>query len=53
MTSTVLKGPREGFVENIKTNMSLLRRRVIRIIGESMALLLPAFFVAVRNSCKS
>ena len=27
-TSTVLKGPREGFVENIKTNMSLLRRRL-------------------------
>ncbi len=27
-TSTVLKGPREGFVENLNTNMSLLRRRL-------------------------
>ncbi|MCI6542584.1 MAG: spore germination protein [Firmicutes bacterium] len=26
-TSAVLKGPREGFVEDIKTNISLLRRR--------------------------
>lgn len=27
-TSTVIKGPREGFVEDIKTNMVLLRRRI-------------------------
>ena len=27
-TSTVVKGPREGFVENINTNLSLLRRRL-------------------------
>lgn len=27
-TSTVIKGPREGFTENIETNMSLLRRRI-------------------------
>lgn len=27
-TGTVIKGPREGFVENIKTNMVLLRRRI-------------------------
>lgn len=26
--STVISGPREGFTENIKTNMSLLRKRV-------------------------
>lgn len=25
-TSTVLKGPREGFVENLKTNLSILRK---------------------------
>lgn len=30
-TSTVLKGPREGFVENLNTNMSLLRRRLATI----------------------
>lgn len=27
-TGTVVKGPREGFVEDIKTNMVLLRRRI-------------------------
>ncbi len=27
-TSSVLKGPREGFIEEIKTNISLLRRRI-------------------------
>lgn len=27
-TSTVLKGPREGFTEDLKTNMTLLRRRL-------------------------
>lgn len=27
-TSMVLRGPREGFVENIKTNVSLLRKRL-------------------------
>lgn len=27
-TSTVLKGPREGFIEEIKTNTSLIRRRI-------------------------
>ncbi len=27
-TSAVIKGPREGFVENISTNVSLLRRRI-------------------------
>lgn len=27
-TSTVLKGPREGFIEEIKTNVTLLRRRL-------------------------
>lgn len=27
-TSTVIKGPREGFVENVKTNCVLLRRRI-------------------------
>lgn len=27
-TSTVVKGPREGFVENLVTNLSLLRRRL-------------------------
>ena len=27
-TSTVVKGPREGFVENLNTNLSLLRRRL-------------------------
>ncbi len=27
-TSAVVKGPREGFTENIRTNLSLLRRRV-------------------------
>lgn len=27
-TETVLKGPREGFVEEIKTNISLIRRRL-------------------------
>lgn len=27
-TSSVLKGPREGFIEEIKTNISLLRRRL-------------------------
>ena len=27
-TSTVVKGPREGFTENIKTNLSLVRRRI-------------------------
>lgn len=27
-TSAVLKGPREGFTESIKTNLSLLRRRI-------------------------
>jgi len=28
-TSNVIKGPREGFTESIKTNLSLVRRRVI------------------------
>ena len=28
-TSSVIKGPREGFTESIKTNLSLLRRRII------------------------
>ena len=27
-TSSILKGPREGFVENIQTNMSLIRNRL-------------------------
>ncbi len=27
-TSAVVKGPREGFTENIRTNLSLLRRRI-------------------------
>ncbi len=27
-TETVLRGPREGFIENIKTNLSLLERRL-------------------------
>lgn len=27
-TSTVLKGPREGFIEEIKTNTALIRRRI-------------------------
>ena len=27
-TSSVMKGPREGFIEEIKTNMSLIRRRI-------------------------
>lgn len=27
-TATVLKGPREGFTESIKTNLSLIRRRI-------------------------
>lgn len=27
-TSTVLKGPREGFVENLQTNLSLVRQRL-------------------------
>ncbi len=27
-TSSVLKGPREGFVENLQTNMSLIRQRI-------------------------
>lgn len=27
-TSSVLKGPREGFIEEIKTNLSLIRRRI-------------------------
>ncbi len=27
-TSSVLKGPREGFVENLQTNLSLIRQRV-------------------------
>lgn len=27
-TSTVIKGPREGFIEDMKTNMSLMRRRL-------------------------
>lgn len=27
-TSTVIKGPREGFVESIETNVSLIRRRI-------------------------
>ncbi len=27
-TSSVLKGPREGFIEEIKTNLSLIRRRM-------------------------
>lgn len=27
-TSTVIKGPREGFIEDMKTNMSLIRRRI-------------------------
>ena len=27
-TSSVMKGPREGFIEEIKTNMSLIRKRV-------------------------
>ncbi len=27
-TSSVMKGPREGFIEEIKTNLSLLRRRL-------------------------
>ncbi len=27
-TSSILKGPREGFVESIKTNVSLLRKRI-------------------------
>ena len=27
-TGSVIKGPREGFVENIKTNMVLIRRRI-------------------------
>lgn len=27
-TSTVVKGPREGFTENVKTNVSLVRRRI-------------------------
>ncbi len=27
-TSMVMRGPREGFVENLKTNMSLLRKRL-------------------------
>ena len=28
-TSSVIKGPRDGFTESIKTNLSLLRRRII------------------------
>ncbi len=27
-TSSVLKGPREGFIEEIKTNLSMMRRRI-------------------------
>ena len=27
-TSSVLRGPREGFTENIKTNISMIRRRI-------------------------
>jgi len=27
-TSSVLKGPREGFIEELKTNLSILRRRI-------------------------
>ncbi len=27
-TATVVKGPREGFTENLKTNMGLMRRRI-------------------------
>lgn len=27
-TSAILKGPREGFIENLKTNLSLLRKRI-------------------------
>ena len=28
-TSTVLSGPREGFTENIKTNLALIRKRIV------------------------
>ena len=28
-TSSVIKGPREGFTESIKTNLSLIRRRIV------------------------
>lgn len=39
-TSPVIQGPREGFVEDIKTNMTLLRRSI-----RSKELVLKSFFV--------
>lgn len=39
-TSPVIQGPREGFVEDIKTNMTLLRRSI-----RSKDLVLKSFFV--------
>lgn len=46
-TSTVIKGPREGFVENVKTNCVLLRRRI-----KSSELVLEEYKKGDRTSTK-